>query len=150
MIDGEGTAITGGSNDTPSFKINAVRIDQSSKVVIDGVVVRDPVFWNTLVYRSDQVTIQNYKVINRRPTTTTYNQTDGVDFDASTNGTLYNAFVYSGDDNLSPKTEQEGGIDTKNIVYQKAVAYSNSGAARSARRRSARPWTASCSRTSTS
>ena len=128
VIDAEGTIITGGSNDTPSFKINAVRVDQSSKVVIDGVLVRDPVFWNTLVYKSDQVTIQNYKVINRRPTTTTYNQTDGIDFDASTNGTVYNVFVYSGDDNLSPKTEQEGGIDTKNIVYQKAVLYSNSGA----------------------
>ena len=128
VIDAEGTAITGGSNDTPSFKINAVRIDQSSKVLIDGVLVRDPVFWNTLIYKSDQITIQNYKVINRRPTTTTYNQTDGIDFDASTNGTVFNAFVYSGDDNLSPKTEQEGGIDTKNIVYQKAVLYSNSGA----------------------
>jgi len=128
VIDAEGTTITKGSNDTPSFKINAVRVDQSSKVTIDGVLVRDPVFWNTLVYKSDQVTIQNYKVINRRPTTTTYNQTDGIDFDASTNGTIYNVFVYSGDDNLSPKTEQEGGIDTKNIVYQKAVLYSNSGA----------------------
>jgi len=127
VIDGEGTVITAGSNDTPAFKINVLRIDQSSKVLIDGILVRDPVFWNTLAYKSDQVTIQNYKVINRRPTTTTYNQTDGIDFDASTNGTIFNTFVYSGDDNLSPKTEQEGGIDTKGIVYQKAVLYSNSG-----------------------
>jgi polygalacturonase len=89
---------------------------------------RPPVFWNTLIYKSDQVTIQNYKVINRRPTTTTFNQTDGVDFDASTNGNLFNAFLYTGDDNMATKTEQEGGIDTKNIVHQKVVAYSNSGA----------------------
>jgi polygalacturonase len=128
VVDAEGTKITNGSNDTPSFKINAVRIDQSSKVTIDGILVRDPVFWNTLTYMSDQVTIQNYKVINRRPTTTTYNQTDGVDFDASSNCTLNNAFVYSGDDNLSPKTEQEANRDSSNITYQKAVLYSNSGA----------------------
>jgi len=128
VIDGEGTAITAGSNDTPSFKINAVRVDKSSKILIDGVLVRDSVFWNTLVYTSDQVTLQNYKVINRRPTTTTYNQTDGVDFDASTNGTLSNAFLYTGDDNMSPKAEQEGMMDTKNITFQHVVAYSNSGA----------------------
>jgi len=128
VIDAEGTTITAGSNDTPSFKINAVRVDKSSKVLIDGVLVRDSVFWNTLVYTSDQITLQNYKVINRRPTTTTYNQTDGVDFDASTNCTLSNAFLYTGDDNMSPKAEQEGGIDTKNITFQHVVAYSNSGA----------------------
>jgi hypothetical protein len=128
VIDAEGTVITAGSNDTPSFKINAVRVDKSSKVLIDGVLVRDSVFWNTLVYTSDQITLQNYKVINRRPITTTYNQTDGVDFDASTNCTLSNAFLYTGDDNMSPKAEQEGGIDTKNITFQHVVTYSNSGA----------------------
>ena len=127
VIDGNGTVITAGSNDTPAFKINAVRIDQSSKILIDGILVRDPVFWNTLIYKSDQVTIQNYKVINRRPTSTTFNQTDGVDFDASTNGNLFNAFLYTGDDNMATKAEQEGGIDTKNIVHQKVVLYSNSG-----------------------
>jgi polygalacturonase len=128
VIDGNGSVIRGTSNDTPSFNINVVRIDQSSKVLVDGILVRDPVFWNTLIYKSDQVTIKNYKVINRRPTTTTYNQTDGVDFDASTNGNLYNAFLYTGDDNMATKTEQEGGIDTKNIVHEKVVAYSNSAA----------------------
>lgn len=128
VIDNNGSVIRGTNNDTPSFKTNTVRVDQSSKVVIDGILARDPVFWNTLVYKSDQVTIRNYKVINRRPTTTTYNQTDGVDFDASTNCNLYNSFLYTGDDPMSIKTEEEGGIDTKNIVYEKVVAYTNSAA----------------------
>ena len=119
MIDGEGTKINAGSNDTPAFKINVLRIDASSKITIDGILVRDPVFWNTLAYMSSQVTIQNYKVINRRPTTTTYNQTDGIDIDASNNCTAYNTFVYSGDDNLSPKTEQEANMNSSNITYQK-------------------------------
>ncbi len=127
VIDGEGTKINAGSNDTPAFKINVLRIDSSTKVMVDGILVRDPVFWNTLAYMSSQVTIQNYKVINRRPTTTTYNQTDGIDIDASNNCTVFNTFVYSGDDNLSPKTEQEANMNTSNITYQKSVIYSNSG-----------------------
>jgi hypothetical protein len=73
------------------------------------------------------VTIQNYKVINCRPTTTTYNQTDGVDFDESTNGTLYNAFLYTGDDGMAPKNEDSNGtINTKNIMHQHIVVYNNS------------------------
>ena len=127
VIDGEGTKINNGSNDTPAFKINVLRIDQGTKITVDGILVRDPVFWNTLAYMSSQVTIQNYKVINRRPTTTTYNQTDGIDIDASNNCTVYNTFVYSGDDNLSPKTEQEANMNSSNITYQKSVLYSNSG-----------------------
>jgi polygalacturonase len=128
VIDGNGSRIRGTDNDTPSFKINTLRIDDSTDVLVDGIVVRDPVFWNTLIFDSDKVTIQNFKVINRRPTTTAYNQTDGVDFDCSTNGKLYNAFIYSGDDSMSPKREQEGKLDTKAITYEKVVAYSNSAA----------------------
>jgi len=128
VIDGNGSVIRGTANDTPAFKINTLRIDDSTDVLVDGIVVRDSVFWNTLIYNSDQVTIQSFKVINRRPTTTDYNQTDGVDFDCSTNGTLHDAFIYSGDDSMSPKCEQGGKLDTKGITYDKVVAYSNSAA----------------------
>jgi len=128
VIDGNGSVIRGTDNETPAFKINTLRIDESTDVLVDGITVRDSVFWNTLIFDSDQVTIQNFKVINRRPTTTAYNQTDGVDFDCSTNGKLYNAFIYSGDDSMSPKREQEGTLDTKGILYEKVVAYSNSAA----------------------
>jgi len=128
VIDGNGSVIRGTDNETPSFKTNVLRIDQSSKILVDGIMVRDPVFWNTLAFDSDQVTLQNYKVINRRPTTTTYNQTDGVDFDCSTNSKLSGAFIYSGDDSMSPKREEEGTLDTSAITYEKVVAYSNSAA----------------------
>ena len=134
MIDAEGTTINAGSNDTPALKINVVRIDASSMVTIDGILTRDPVFWNTIAYMSDHVTIQNYKVINRRPTTTTYDQTDGIDIDASC--TAFNTFVYSGDDNLSPKTEQEANRDSANITYQRRSFTATRAAARSERRRS--------------
>jgi hypothetical protein len=123
VIDGNGKAIRA-QNDT---KINLFKIEQSSDILIDGILVRDPSFWNTLIYRSDQVTVQNYKMINCRPTTTTYNNTDGVNFDESTNGKLYNALLYTGDDSMATKNEEPSGtIDTKNILHEKVVAYSNS------------------------
>jgi len=73
------------------------------------------------------VILQNYKVINCRPTTTTYNNTDGVDFDESTNGTLFNAFLYTGDDAMATKNEEASGtVNTKNITHQHVVLYNNS------------------------
>jgi hypothetical protein len=123
IIDGNGKAIRA-QNDT---KLNLFKIEQSENIVIDGILVRDPSFWNTLIYRSDMVTLQNYKMINCRPTTTVYNNTDGVNFDESTNGKLYNAFLYTGDDSMATKNEEPSGtVNTKNILHEKVVCYSNS------------------------
>jgi len=123
VIDANGKLIRS-QNDT---KINLFKIEESKNILIDGITVRDPSFWNTLIYRSDLVTIQNYKMINCRPTTTTYNNTDGVNFDESTNGKLSNAFLYTGDDSMATKNEEPAGtIDTKNILHEKVVCYSNS------------------------
>jgi hypothetical protein len=121
-LDANGHAIR-----AAGLNANLLKIEQSSNIVIDGIVSRDPSYWNTLVYRSDMVTIQNYKVINCRPTTTTYNQTDGVDFDESTNGTVTNAFLYTGDDGMAPKNEEDmGTINTHNVSYEHVVVYNNS------------------------
>jgi hypothetical protein len=123
VIDANGKAIRA-QNDT---KINLLKIEESSHILIDGITVRDPSFWNTLIYRSDQVTIQNYKMINARPITKIWNNTDGVNFDESTNGKLSNAFLYTGDDSMATKNEEPAGtVDTRNIVHEKVVCYSNS------------------------
>jgi polygalacturonase len=108
-----------------------VKMDESSNVLVDGVIARNSSYWNTLPYRSDSITIRNYKVINCRPTSTTYNNTDGVDFDECTNSSLYNAFLYCGDDNMAVKNEfltwnGKATMNTKNIHHEKIVAYSNS------------------------
>lgn len=124
VLDANGHAIR-----AAGLNANLLKIEQSSSITVDGIVSRDPSYWNTLVYRSDLVTIQNYKVINCRPTTgsTGYNQTDGVDFDESTNGTLTNAFLYTGDDGMATKNEDANGtINTKNITHQHIVVYNNS------------------------
>jgi hypothetical protein len=123
VIDGNGKAIRA-QNDT---KINLLKIEESSHILVDGVTVRDPSFWNTLIYRSDLVTIQNYKMINCRPITKIWNNTDGVNFDESTNGRLSNAFLYTGDDSMATKNEEAAGtVNTKNIIHEKVVCYSNS------------------------
>ena len=124
VLDANGHAIR-----AAGLNANLLKIEQSSSIVVDGVVARDPSYWNTLIYRSDQVTIQNYKVINCRPTTgsTGYNQTDGVDFDESTNGLLSNAFLYTGDDGMATKNEEPSGtVNTKNVTHQHVVVYNNS------------------------
>lgn len=129
VIDGNGSVIRVQYPEDGSstlWKVNGIKIDQSSNILIDGIVSRDSGFWNTIIYKSNMVTIQNYKVINQRPTTTTFNQTDGVDFDSSTNGKLYNAFLYTGDDNMATKAELDAGMDTNGIVHQHVVTYSNS------------------------
>jgi hypothetical protein len=123
VLDSNGHYIRG-----QSLNANLLKIEQSSNILVDGIVSRDPSYWNTLVYRSDQVTIQNYKVVNCRPSAVGgYNQTDGVDFDESTNGLLSNAFLYTGDDGMAPKNEDSNGtINTKNITHQHIVVYNNS------------------------
>jgi hypothetical protein len=123
VIDGNGKAIRA-QNDT---KINLLKIEESSHILVDGVTVRDPSFWNTLIYRSDRVTIQNYKMINCRPITKIWNNTDGVNFDESTNGRLTNAFLYTGDDSMATKNEEAAGtVNTSNIIHEQVVCYSNS------------------------
>ena len=121
VIDGNGKSIR-----AQNLETNLVKIEGASNVLVDGVIVRDSSYWNTLVYQSDLVTIQNYKVINCRPTTTVYNNTDGVDYVESTNGHLSNAFLYTGDDNMAPKNEFSPGNNLKNVLHEKIVCYSNS------------------------
>jgi uncharacterized protein YegP (UPF0339 family) len=108
-----------------------LKMDESSNIIVDGIISRNSSYWNTLPYRCDSVTIKNYKIINCRPTSTSYNNTDGVDFDESSNSSLYNAFLYCGDDNMAVKNEfltwnGKSTMNTKNIHHEKIVTYSNS------------------------
>src|SRR6185295_19418589 len=59
--------------------------------------------------------------------TAIWNNTDGVNFDESTHGKLSNAFLYTGDDSMATKSEEaSGNVDTRDIVHEKVVCYSNS------------------------
>jgi Cellulose binding domain/Glycosyl hydrolases family 28 len=126
VIDGNGKSLR-----AQGINLSVMKIEQSSNILIDGITVRDSSYWNTLVYRSNQVTIKNYKLINCRPASG-YNNTDGVDFDESTDSLLSNAFLYTGDDNMATKNEDatSGYVNTKNVVHEHVVCYSNSACAK--------------------
>ncbi|MBN2442399.1 MAG: PKD domain-containing protein [Spirochaetales bacterium] len=126
VIDGNGKRIR-----AAGLNAAVLKMDNSSDILVDGIISRDSSYWNTIPYRCDRVEIKNYKVINCRPTSTTWNNTDGVDFDECTNSSLYNAFLYGGDDNMAVKNENQSyngssTMNTRNIHHEKVVTYSNS------------------------
>jgi hypothetical protein len=142
VIDANGKAIRAQGNS----KLNLLKIEESDNCDIEGILAIDSSFWNTIIYRSDAVSISNFKVINNR-LSSGWNETDGVDFDNATNGTLYNAFLYTGDDSMAVKSDDipddyipppipdypadpttGAYISTFNIVHEKVVCYSNSAA----------------------
>lgn len=128
VLEGNGKLIR-----SKGMNASVLKMDESSDILVDGVFARNSSYWNTLPYRSDKVTIRNYKVINCRPITTDYNNTDGVDFDECTNSSLYNAFLYTGDDNMAVKNEfltwnGKSTMNIANIHHEKIVTYSNSAA----------------------
>lgn len=134
-IDGNGVALQ-----AHSAKMFSVKIENSENCVMDGVLSRDSAFWNTLVYRSRDITVRNYKVINNR-LEGAWNETDGVDFDNSSSSRLENAFIYAGDDCMAVKSDDipdDSSIsgladpstgpymDVDDIVHERVVCVSSS------------------------
>ena len=127
-----------------------MKIEDSENSTVDGIVALDSSFWNTIIYRSDNIKITNYKVINNW-LTTGWNETDGVDFDNSTNSELSHALLYVGDDCMSTKsddipddydipdvpgdgtyppdpTTSDDYISVDNIMHKDVVCYTNQSA----------------------
>ena len=141
-LKGRGT-IDGNGAELQSFnrKMFLVKIENSSNCEIEGIISRDSCFWNTVIYRSDNISIENYKVINNR-LDGDWNETDGVDFNNCTNSTLSNAFLYTGDDCMAVKaddipdglevsgiadpTVSDNYINVDNILHEHVVCFSAS------------------------
>jgi polygalacturonase len=99
-----------------------------NSILVDGPVLRDPVFWNTRIYRSKNVQLRNIKILNNRPYKN-WTNTDGVDFDSSVDCSLRNAVIHSGDDNIVVKgLERDGLFPAENIVVDNVLTLSNSAA----------------------
>ena len=141
-LAGRGTIDANGAQLQPNKQF-AVKIENSSDCTVDGIISRDSAFWNTLIYRSNNIKITNYKVVNNR-LNNEWNETDGVDFDNCTNSSLYNAFLYTGDDCMAvksddvpdgstiidPKVDPTEGeyISVNRISHERVVCYSGSSA----------------------
>jgi polygalacturonase len=136
-LDGNGTSLR-----TYNRKMFLVKFEDSDNCTIDGIISRDSCFWNTMIYRSSDIAITNYKVINER-LEEEWNETDGVDFNNCMDSSLYNAFLYTGDDCMAVKSddildsEPQTGINdpttgsymnTGNIAHERIVCFSGSSA----------------------
>ncbi|MBN2342048.1 MAG: hypothetical protein JXX29_05530 [Deltaproteobacteria bacterium] len=123
-------------------KMFAVKIENSDSCTVDGIVSQDSAFWNTMIFRSTDIALTNYKVINNR-LNGEYNETDGVDFNNCTDSLLRNAFLYTGDDCMAVKSDDipddedyaatidpaEGEyMAVDNILHEQVVCYSGSSA----------------------
>ncbi len=119
-LDGNGVELQGSER-----KMFLVKIENSSDCVVDGVISRDSAFWNTMIYRSDNISIRNYKVINNQ-LAGEWNETDGVDFNNCTNSSLENAFLYTGDDCMAVKSDDiPDEMEVEGIVDPTTGAYRN-------------------------
>jgi hypothetical protein len=134
VVDGVGTALKAYKR-----KMFLVKIEESVDCSVEGIVSLDSCFWNTFIYRSSGIRIRDYKVINNR-LDDEWNETDGVDFDNCVESSLYNAFLYTGDDCMAVKSDDlpEGAsgddpsagpyMEVANIAHEKVVCYSGSAA----------------------
>jgi hypothetical protein len=99
-------------------------------ILMDGIILRDPTFWNTRVFRSKHFYMKNIKVLNNRPYKN-WTNTDGVDFDSSTDCSLVHSLMHCGDDNLVVKgLDSERKFTTEKILFQDVLVLSNSAAAK--------------------
>lgn len=127
IIDGSGWDGLKRSGDKGLYLLYLSKCDN---VLIDGPVLRDPCFWNTRVYKSKNILLTNVKLLNNRPLEN-WSNTDGVDFDSSTDCDVVNAFLYCGDDNMVVKgLDEKEGYNTERIRFDRVVTISNSAAAK--------------------
>jgi polygalacturonase len=105
-------------------------LSDCNNILIDGPLLRDPCFWNTRVFKSVNVHLRNIKIINNRPAVN-WTNTDGVDFDSSSDCDLINSIMHTGDDNMVVKgLDNKEGHNTERILFQEIIGLSNSAAAK--------------------
>jgi hypothetical protein len=122
IIDGNGRTMTNGSS------VHIIKANLSHDCIIEGILERDSPFWTNHIYKCNYFQYKNIKIINYRPKIKVDN-TDGLNFDCSSNCGLYNGFFYTGDDNCVVKGTSTGSAyNVHNIVFDKYIGYSNSAA----------------------
>lgn len=57
----------GGKPTNYATEIYLMYATDCQNLLFDGVVLRDPTFWNTRIFRSREVRMENLKVLNDRP-----------------------------------------------------------------------------------
>lgn len=88
----------------------------SDDVTIEGVIIHDPSHWTIPIKRSNNVHVDNIKIIGRR------GNSDGVDISSSTNVLVENSFFRTLDDLVVVKSRTDQG-ESKNIHVRKCVLW---------------------------
>lgn len=126
-IDGAGW---GGLRKNGGKGLYLLFLSDCQRVTIEGVQLRDPCFWNTRIFRCREVSMKDIKILNDRPDRNWVN-TDGIDFDSSIGGDVFNVMMQTGDDNLVVKgLEDQARYNPAHIRFRKIVGLSNSAAAK--------------------
>lgn len=90
---------------------------RGSDITIEGIILRDSPTWTIPVRESDNVTINNVKLIGYRA------NADGIDICNSRNVTVENCFIRTLDDLIVIKTPKGGKSDVKHIVAKNCVLW---------------------------
>ncbi|MEJ5284071.1 MAG: glycosyl hydrolase family 28 protein [Brevinematia bacterium] len=114
IIDGNGKIIA-------ANKMFNIKMENSANILVEGILSIDSRFWNTMPYRSSNVVISNYKVINNR-LKDEWNETDGVDFNNCVDSLLYNAFLYTGDDSMAVKSD-DAAAENMDLITNAGYSY---------------------------
>lgn len=116
----------GGKPTNYATEIYLMYATDCQNLLFDGVVLRDPAFWNTRIFRSREVRMENLKVLNDRPERD-WTNTDGIVFDSSSHCSLRNAVIYGGDDNCVVKgRDRRLEYNTEDILYDGVLTVTNS------------------------
>jgi hypothetical protein len=96
-----------------------IYIRDSSDVVIEGLILRNPRAWNTHIVRSENVKFRNVKLLNDRDVS----NTDGINPDSSRYVLIEDSFLYCGDDNVAVKSTNQSDKfqDVHDIVVRNNV-----------------------------
>jgi hypothetical protein len=109
VIDGNGYAVR---TLNPKANIKLLRTAGAADVLIEDVFFRDSARWSLHILDSERVTLRNFKLVNDlrgafNPSEGVHvavvTNTDGVDADASNDVLVEGAFIYTGDDAITPK-----------------------------------------------
>ena len=124
----------------PRFRwLNMVRTINSRNLRFSDFTLLDAVGWNTHIIRSDSVFFNNVKIINEIPPigwnpsqpNGFWNNTDGINPDASSNIFVDNCFIHAGDDCITLKiTNTQLGVQQsiRNIHVTNSMFQSSTGA----------------------
>lgn len=100
-----------------------VQLDYSTNIELNGIIVKDATGWTVELMRSENLIVQNLKVLNHKDVRYKI-ENDGIDAVSSSNTLINQCFVITIDDAFCSKARY---TDMDNCVFSNNVSYNWSG-----------------------